>query len=77
MFKAKKKNVFVEKPFCQTEKQYYEIKKFIKLNKVYFSTNFVLRSHPKFLKIKEIIKKKKLVKFITSKEIIIMDDLKN
>lgn len=57
-----KKNVFVEKPFCQTEKQYYEIKKFIKLNKVYFSTNFVLRSHPKFLKIKEIIKKKKIGK---------------
>ena len=57
-----KKNIFVEKPFCQTELEYKKIKKLIKNKKIHFSTNFVLRNHPKFLKIKDLLKKNKIGK---------------
>ena len=50
-----KKNIFVEKPMCQNIKQFYIIKKLIKNSKVKLSSNFVLRYHPKFKKVKELI----------------------
>lgn len=52
----KKKNVFIEKPLCQNFTQLNKIKKILKKNKkLKISTNMVLRNHPKFLKIKQII----------------------
>ena len=52
----KNKNVFIEKPFCQNINQYKILKNLIQKKNIYFSTNFVLRNHPKFLIIKKIIK---------------------
>jgi len=57
-----KKHIFVEKPFCQNFKQYKFIKNLISKSNLYFSTNLVLRNHPKFKKIKELVNKKKLGK---------------
>ena len=57
-----KKNIFVEKPFCQNFNQYYKIKKNLKKYKVKFLSNFVLRNHPKFKKIYDLIKKNKIGK---------------
>ena len=58
-----KKNVFVEKPICQTFKQLNEIKSLLKKNKkIFFSTNMVLRNHPKFKKIHRIVKSGKIGK---------------
>ena len=52
-----KKHVFVEKPLCQTRRELDHIKKELKKNKsIKFSSNFVLRSHPKFVKIYKLIK---------------------
>ena len=52
-----KKHVFVEKPLCQTYQDFKKIKKELKENKnVKFSSNFVLRAHPTFIKIFKIIK---------------------
>ena len=51
-----KKNIFIEKPICQTLDQLKIISKMLKKNKdIKISTNMVLRNHPKFLKIKELI----------------------
>lgn len=53
-----KKNIFVEKPMCQTLKEFKHIKKLLKKNsKINFSCNFVLRNNPKFLYIKNLIDK--------------------
>jgi predicted dehydrogenase len=59
---AKNKHIFIEKPFCQSFSQYKKIKRLLNKSKLYFSTNFVLRNHPKFKKIKEIIEKKRIGK---------------
>ena len=51
-----KKNIFIEKPICQTLDQLKIISKMLKKNKnIKISKNIVLRNHPKFLKIKELI----------------------
>tara|TARA_B100001964_G_C14137671_1_gene555930 strand:- start:169 stop:1185 length:1017 start_codon:yes stop_codon:yes gene_type:complete len=53
-----KKHVFVEKPLCQTYFELNNIKRELKKNKsIKFSSNFVLRAHPIFIKIFELIKK--------------------
>jgi predicted dehydrogenase len=53
-----KKHVFVEKPICQRNYQLKNIKKELKKNKsLKLSSNFVLRAHPKFLKIFQLIRK--------------------
>ncbi len=59
LYKAIKsnKNIFVEKPICQNIKQFSLIKKLLKKAKVQLSSNFVLRYHPKFKKVKELIEK--------------------
>ena len=50
------KNVFIEKPICQTFNQLKIINRLLNKNKkIKISTNMVLRNHPKFLKIKELI----------------------
>ena len=52
-----KKQVFVEKPLCQTYNEFKNIKK--ELNKdssIKFSSNFVLRAHPKFVKIFKLLR---------------------
>lgn len=51
----RKKNIFVEKPLCQNIKQLKKIKKLLKKSKLKLSSNFVLRYHPKFKKVKEIV----------------------
>lgn len=56
------KNVFVEKPMCQTIKQFINIKKLLKKSKFNLSSNFVLRYHPKFKKVKELINEKTIGK---------------
>lgn len=56
---AKKINFFVEKPLCQTFKQLDKIRNNLKKTenrKIKFSINMVLRAHPKFKKIYEIVK---------------------
>ena len=59
----KKKHIFVEKPVCQTYKQYKDIKKLLKKNKkIKVSSNLVLRSHAKFKKIFDLLKKDKIGK---------------
>ena len=46
-----KKHVFVEKPLCQTHQELNKIKKELNKNKsIKFSSNLVLRAHPKYLK---------------------------
>lgn len=51
----KNKNVFIEKPICQTFNQLKIINRLLNKNKkIKISTNMVLRNHPKFLKIKEL-----------------------
>ena len=53
-----KKHVFVEKPLCQTHQELDNIKRKLKKNKtIKFSSNFVLRAHPKFIKIFKLIKR--------------------
>ena len=56
------KHVFIEKPFCQNNSQFQKIKKLLFKKKVYFSTNFVLRNHPKFVKIQDLVRKRKIGK---------------
>lgn len=59
----KKKNIFVEKPICQTEQELKKIQILLKKNKnIFFTSNMVLRTHPKFKKIYEIIKSGKIGK---------------
>lgn len=58
----KKINVFAEKPICQNFKQFKKIKNILKKTKVFFTCNFVLRHHPKFIKTKELIKSGKVGK---------------
>jgi len=60
ILKAIKRNlhIFVEKPLCQTSGQLKKIIKSLKTkkrNKIKFSTNMVLRGHPKFRKIFKIV----------------------
>jgi predicted dehydrogenase len=55
-------NVFAEKPICQNFKQFIKIKKLLKKSNIKFNCNFVLRYHPKFLKVKKIISSGKLGK---------------
>lgn len=59
LYKAIKnnKNIFVEKPLCQNIKQFFLIKKLLKNEKIKLSSNFVLRYHPKFKKVKQLIDK--------------------
>lgn len=52
------KNIFIEKPMCQNIKQFKNIKKILKESKLNLSSNFVLRYHPKFKKVKELIDKR-------------------
>ena len=57
----KKKHVFVEKPICTNQKDYLKIKKVLDKNpNIKLSSNFVLRTSPQFLKLSQMIKKKKL-----------------
>lgn len=56
------KHVFVEKPLCQTENQAKQIKRLLLKKKLKLSTNMVLRCHPKFLKIFNIIQSGKIGK---------------
>jgi predicted dehydrogenase len=58
----KKINIFAEKPICQNFKQFIKIKKLLKKSKVKLNCNFVLRYHPKFLKVKKLISSGKLGK---------------
>ena len=52
-----KKHVFVEKPLCQTHRELNKIKRELNKNKsIKFSSNLVLRAHPKFIKIFKMIK---------------------
>tara|TARA_X000000950_G_C13908464_1_gene657979 strand:- start:3160 stop:4179 length:1020 start_codon:yes stop_codon:yes gene_type:complete len=51
------KNIFVEKPMCQTMSQFSKITKLFKKSNIKLSSNFVLRYHPKFKKVKELVKK--------------------
>ncbi len=53
-----KKNLFIEKPLCQSMTQFKNIKKYLRKNNIKLSSNFVLRHHPKFKRVKEIIEKK-------------------
>jgi predicted dehydrogenase len=58
-----KKHVFVEKPICTNYSEYNKIKKALKNNyKIKISSNFVLRRSPQFLKLKDMIQKKKFGK---------------
>lgn len=52
-----KKNIFVEKPICLKKWQFENIKKNIEKKKILISTNFVLRSQPEFIKLKNNISK--------------------
>ncbi len=52
------KHVFSEKPFCQTKNEFIKIKNSLRKYKVKFSSNFVLRHHPKFKKVKDLVEKK-------------------
>lgn len=56
------KNIFIEKPICQTIRQFINIRKLLKKSKLNLSSNFVLRYHPKFKKVKELINKKTIGK---------------
>ncbi len=56
----RKKHIFVEKPICTNLKEYLKIKKELNKNpNIKLSSNFVLRTSPQFLKLSEMIKKKK------------------
>ena len=57
-----KKNIFIEKPICQNSKQLGIVKKLLKDNKLKLSSNFVLRYHPKFKKVKELVNQNKIGK---------------
>tara|TARA_A100001015_G_scaffold248237_1_gene285514 strand:+ start:569 stop:1579 length:1011 start_codon:yes stop_codon:yes gene_type:complete len=57
-----KKNIFVEKPICQNLNQLKQIKRLLDINRLKLSSNFVLRYHPKFKKVMEIITKKTIGK---------------
>ena len=52
-----RKDIFVEKPMCQSLVQLREIKRLLKKYKLNLSSNFVLRYHPKFKKVKDLLKK--------------------
>ena len=57
------KHIFVEKPLCQTHKEYKTIKRYLKKRKkIKISSNFVLRTYPKFKKIYDLVKKNKIGK---------------
>ncbi len=56
------KNIFIEKPLCQNIAQLNKIKKLLKSTKIQLSSNFVLRYHPMFKKVKDLIKNKKIGK---------------
>lgn len=57
----RKKHIFVEKPICTNQTDYFKIKKELDKNSnIKLSSNFLLRTSPQFLKLSEIIKKKKL-----------------
>ena len=59
----KQKHIFVEKPLCQTYKEYKRIKHYLKKNKkVKISSNLVLRTYPKFKKIFDLVNKNKIGK---------------
>ena len=64
IIKLAKKNInfFVEKPLCQNRNEFNIIKNTIKKYKINISSNFVLREHPVFLKLKKKIKEDKLGK---------------
>ncbi len=51
-----KKNIFVEKPFCLTLKEFKNIKKELKNKNISISSNLVLRTNKHFLKIKKNLK---------------------
>ena len=55
-----KKNIFCEKPICLNLKEYQEIKKKLSRNKIFFSTNFNLRTTPLFNELKNKLDKNKL-----------------
>ena len=55
-----KKNIFIEKPICQNSKQLTFLKKLLKNTRLKLSSNFVLRYHPKFKKVKELINQNKI-----------------
>lgn len=55
-------NVLVEKPMCQTFFQLKKIKNIIKFSKAKLICNFVLRYHPKFLKVYKLINSYKIGK---------------
>ncbi len=57
-----KKNIFIEKPICQNLAQLKKIKKLLNSSKLQISSNFVLRYHPKFKKVKELVEKNKIGK---------------
>lgn len=57
-----KKNIFIEKPICQNSKQLNLLKKLLKNTRLKLSSNFVLRYHPKFKKVKELINQNKIGK---------------
>ena len=48
-----KKNIFVEKPFCLTSKEFQNINKELKNKNISISSNLVLRTNKHFLKIKK------------------------
>ena len=55
-----KKHIFVEKPICTNYQEFIKIKKALNQNsKIKISSNFVLRTAPQFLKLKELFKSKK------------------
>lgn len=58
-----KKHIFVEKPICTSYLEYQRIKRALKKNpKIKISSNFVLRGSPQFLKLKDMMQKKKFGK---------------
>ena len=57
---SKKVNIFIEKPLCQSISEFIKIKKLISKNKIFISSNFVLRENPIFKSLKKNIENKKL-----------------
>tara|TARA_Y100000816_G_C26041724_1_gene545660 strand:+ start:169 stop:1170 length:1002 start_codon:yes stop_codon:yes gene_type:complete len=53
----KNKHIFIEKPALTNHRQAKEISKLLKSKKVFFGSNYILRKSPRFIKIKEKIKK--------------------
>ncbi len=62
-----KKNIFCEKPICQTLSQLKKINDLLKKNKLYkFSSNLILRSNKEFNFLKKLILQKKIGKIYYS-----------